>query len=497
MKTKIAWKTSALLLGFAVLLNGCGGGGGSDDDTEAPLQPGGQVQDGTRLQDSKTFVLPDPTAAEDYEAGPGGSASFAALSGLDSDRWTGVLNGAAYRIEVPRNWNGRLVMYAHGYEDSDQLTITMPPIRRYLIENGYAWAASSFSKNGYDVRAGVEDTNALASSFMTIAARNGRTLSAPTRTYIVGHSLGGHVAGAAIEQETLQTAINKYTYNGAVPMCGVMGDTELFNYFAAYQAAAQYLAGQGNFPIARFSEIRDDVEDELFDVYNILPNSKGRQLQDIVRNLTGGERPVFNQGFLLPEGTTPYLWDNFGTDGTIYGILNKSSFDTNRIVYQLDNDPALSAEEQALNASVQRLTAASDANPPRSDGLRWIPKINGQFSVPVVTLHSLGDNYVPFSMQQIYRARAEANGNGNLLVQRAIRAPGHCDFTVQEQEEAFQGMVAWAEGGAKPAGDDVLTPSTVADPDYGCTFTRSPDVTRDVAWPRAFVREAAAIPSCS
>src|SRR3954447_2750773 len=28
---------------------------------------------------------------------------------------TGIHSGAAYRIEVPDRWNGRLVVYAHGY----------------------------------------------------------------------------------------------------------------------------------------------------------------------------------------------------------------------------------------------------------------------------------------------------------------------------------------------------------------------------------------------
>ena len=43
----------------------------------------------------------------------------------------------------------------------------------------------------------------------------------------------------------------------------------------------------------------------------------------------------------------------------------------------------------------------------RRDGLRWIPQVNGIFRIPVVSLHTLGDLYVPFHMQQIFRERAE------------------------------------------------------------------------------------------
>src|SRR4051794_41099770 len=40
---------------------------------------------------------------------------FAALPGLPAQQLWGVHNGAAYRVEVPSNWNGKLVMWAHGF----------------------------------------------------------------------------------------------------------------------------------------------------------------------------------------------------------------------------------------------------------------------------------------------------------------------------------------------------------------------------------------------
>jgi hypothetical protein len=99
--------------------------------------------------------------------------------------------------------------------------------------------------------------------------------------------------------------------------------------------------------------------------------------------------------------------------------------------------------------------------------------VNGEFKVPVVSIHTLGDLFVPFSMQQVYRQRAAAKGNSSWLVQRAIRGASHCDFTVAEQAEAFDDMIKWERDGIKPAGDDVLTAATVASPTYGCTFTRN------------------------
>jgi hypothetical protein len=69
---------------------------------------------------------------------------FTALPGLDTDRHWGVHSGAGYRIEVPKNWNGRLVLWAHGYRGTTlELTVDNHPLRPFLIANGYAWAAST------------------------------------------------------------------------------------------------------------------------------------------------------------------------------------------------------------------------------------------------------------------------------------------------------------------------------------------------------------------
>lgn len=463
---RILRNTTGLAVLGSLLLVGCGGGGGGTGSAggsfSAPRVVVAETE--TRAQDARTFTVDTATLP------------FAALTGTTAvtDRWSGVLNGAGYRVEVPQNWNGKLVLYAHGYAGTGAaLGFTNPSIRRHLIENGYAWAASTYSKNYYDVRVGVEDTNTLARYFTAIAQQNGRPLAMPSKTYIIGHSMGGHIAAAAVEQETLQTAVNSYRYDGAVPMCGVHGDTELFDYFAAYQLAAQTLAGYGSTSFTAWPTIATNVRNAMFTTFSTTPTAQGLKLREAVKNLTGGQRPVFDIGY-ANTGLQTVVWGTFGGDGTINGILNKSPLDTNRFVYHLDATVgAQSAEEVAFNASIQKVTAVADANRLRTDGLRWIPKVNGQFSVPVVTLHTLGDMYVPFSMQQIYRARANANGSGNLLVQRAIRAPSHCDFTIAEQVDAFNAMVTWEQGGAKPAGDDVTTAATVASPTYGCTFTRN------------------------
>ena len=243
-QTQVRFKSRHVLtpLLAALALSACGG---SDND----LQP--SSAEAARPQDSRTFAPVVPTL--NALANPAG-----ATVAPDTDRWVGVNKGASYAIEVPKNWNGMLVMYAHGYAGTGpNLIAQTPAIRRHLISQGYAWAASSYSKNYYDVRAGVEDTNALALAFNDIARANGRALPAPSKTYIIGHSMGGHIAAAAVDEENIRTANNKVRYAGAVPMCGVLGDTELFDYFTAYQIAAQKEAGvpATSWPVTNWAEI--------------------------------------------------------------------------------------------------------------------------------------------------------------------------------------------------------------------------------------------------
>lgn len=382
---------------------------------------------------------------------------FDALPGTSTTRLWGVSGGAGYRIEVPDDWNGALVLYAHGFRGLGlELTVSNPRIRQYLVTHGYAWAASSYSTNGYDVRQGVKDTHGLGELFNGLVGR-------PARTYLTGHSMGGHITGVAIEQYP-------NAYAGALPMCGVMGDNELFDFFLDYNLVAEALAGvPGTFPFpadyltAVVPSIRAGLSaDGDPEHYPATLNANGQKLRGVVMNLSGGPRPGFAISFAV--------WANFlftvGTTGGTIGVAPGNVQDNWATLYQIDADPDLTADEVALNAEVLRV--ARDPQGRHPDGLANIPAIAGRLPIPVLSLHTIGDLFVPLSMEQIYAQRAAARGTSNLLVQRAIRDHRHCGFAVQEEEAAFAALVNWVTNGVKPAGDDILTPSAVADPKFGC-----------------------------
>jgi pimeloyl-ACP methyl ester carboxylesterase len=381
---------------------------------------------------------------------------FNALDGTSTTRLWGLHNdGAGFRIEVPDDWNGKLVLYAHGFRGTGlELTVSNPRIREYLVTNGYAWAASSYSKNGYDVKQGVKDTHALGELFKELVGE-------PTRTYITGHSMGGHITGVAIEQYPR-------AYAGALPMCGVMGDNELFDYFLDFNLVAQALAGvdaEFPFPADYLTAVVPGVQAALGSPYPFILNQFGARLRGVTQNISGGPRPAFETSFLV--------WGNFlftvGVTGGDIGVAPGNVQDNSDAVYQIDSDAALSAEEISLNAAVLRVSQDPQGRHP--DGLANIPPISGRLPIPVVSLHTIGDLFVPISMEQIYVRRAAAQGTAHRLVVRAIRDHGHCGFAVPEEVAAFTDLVNWVENGVAPAGDDILTPSVVAHPNFGCAFS--------------------------
>ncbi len=483
---------STALFTAAALLAGCGG---SDDRPYDPPYPG----EAARPHDERKFIA--------VEQSRGYTLAFKPLADTDAfyGRYRGIHGEAAYRIEVPHVWNGMLVMYAHGYAgEGEELTVSFPSLRQWLIDNGYAWAASSYSANYYDVRAGIEDTNKLANEFVKLVAAGGRTVSAPGKIYITGHSMGGHVAAAAVEEETYASAVNKVRYHGAVPMCAATGDVYQFEYLMNVTFAAQHLAAQSDESLALTARPAtnfdaDAINAILWDTVPTagrtgVPSEAGEILAGIVRNLSGGPRPAFEQGFRSAWFGT--VMSTGGRDGTVDGILAKDLTGNIGTVYQFDDDVELSAEERQFNSTILRVAGDPNANAPRRNGLRWIPLVNAEFQVPVVTLHGLGDPFVPFKHQQIYRQRAERNGSHHWLVQRAIRAPGHCDFALEEEVEAFKAMLQWEQQGVKPAGDDVLDPATVRAADYGCAFTRTPEAQEVDSFGVLLTARRADIPPC-
>jgi Tannase-like family of unknown function (DUF6351) len=362
------------------------------------------------------LVLATDPALSTAPAGDGGPVSR-----------RGTHAGGSYLIEVPAGWNGGLVIFAHGHNGTES-----SPLASHLAANGYAWAASSFRSGGYRPDLFLEDTLQVRDLFI-------REVGRPRWTIIHGQSMGGHIAISSLE-------LHPGVYQGALIECGVTDGVTVADLFLAYQAAAEYFAG-----VPLLDDMaRPDLAARVNELW--LPalgepghyTLRGDRFDSVVKHLFGGDLPLRLQGLRPRYVPNMILFRRTQTLGRAGSTLH--------IRYRID--PGLGVDEDELNREIRRFAPAAGARPRETAPVFAEP--TGRITVPVLTIHETGDARAPFSLEQAYRRRTLAAGTSHLLVQRAIRWPGHCSFDGEERERAFDDLVAWIERGVKPDGDDVL-----------------------------------------
>ncbi len=374
-----------------------------------------------------------------FDALPNAKALFGSRDGVFGGKY-------AYRIEVPTNWNGDLVMYAHGFKGMGaELRADLPPIRKWMIDNGFAWGSSSFSANGWAVRQGADDTKDLVDFFRS-------SVAIPKRVFIIGASMGGNVVSDSLgNYPTL--------YSGAMPICGVLTGLELFDYFLSYAAVGEYISGVSLIP-----NTGDPVAFFIQKYFGGLlpalgtPNAytaKGKQFDSVIKYLSGGERPYRTEGMLVETAPNVSFYSAWFSGGGL-GVINHNT--NTQVTTNVDTeyriDANLGLDAATLNKNIKRVAANPDAR--ILEGRYWYGIPSGRIYVPVMSYHTTGDAFVPVNMEISYRKKVEARGNGSLLVQRLVRRPKHCEFTESELIEGFSDLVKWVNTGTKPRGDDVF-----------------------------------------
>jgi len=130
-----------------------------------------------------------------------------------------------YVLRVPSQWNGSLVIGAHGGSGGNAVdrsgkvyatseTALDDVIGRYAFEKGFAYASIDRDGVGSSPEGVTITLDFVAQSKAEVAAKARR---APARTYLVGLSAGGGITRAIIEQRT-------HPVDGAVIIAGAGGD---------------------------------------------------------------------------------------------------------------------------------------------------------------------------------------------------------------------------------------------------------------------------------
>jgi pimeloyl-ACP methyl ester carboxylesterase len=377
-------------------------------------------------------ITPVPCPTQEWQPG---DPKFDALPGAKA--FFGSYDGGLYKIEIPDNWNGELVLYAHGFVSNAgaqgaALRVGNSPIREHQIKQGYAWAASSYRCNGYVPGQGLLDTMALTDLFTK--SNGGR---APQRVYLTGTSMGGHVTLLGMHEFPTSFA-------GGLAMCPA--GPELFDFFAATAAAAEVITGVQ----ANLDTIQADVA-KMNALLGKAPDytDKGRQLASVEIQISGGPRPFAMEG--LAAG------------GRFAGNINPAALAgsttpsnravmTTHIKYGIDEGLGLTAD--ALNKGARRKALDAEIRNPMGPYDELVP-FDGKLERPTLTMHGTGDLFVPIVLEQTLKRAVVAAGKESLLVQRIFRIAGHCGFSQPEMIKAFDDLAIWVHKGTRPEGDEV------------------------------------------
>jgi alpha-beta hydrolase superfamily lysophospholipase len=395
----------------------------------------------------------------------------------------GEIDGAKYRILLPKKWNGTLLLYSHGYRSPvsvppDYSPVTSKaepspgyndggvPLARNLLSKGYALAGSGWASNGWAVSDGVKANTDLYEFFA-------ETVGTPERVYAWGDSLGGLV--------TMETAeANPDWVSGAAPLCGVLGgvvpnfdlaldvqygirelidpDFQLTGYGSSDAASQQFVS-----TARKVLDAAADKEKQADLLALALLADAKLQTQSQDGSTTDSQVQAAAEAALIAlRFGTVARWDiEERYDGNI-----SDNTDTDYAARFSDEDRAL-LDEVGGSGTAERIIASleqgervsadkSAVRAARRDG----GEPSGTIEVPTLTLHTAADPLVAVQNQSLLR---DASGSTEDLEQLFTVAPptfpakpgapygaGHCNFTPDSRVGMIDLLDAWVRGGQAP-----------------------------------------------
>lgn len=244
--------------------------------------------------------------------------------------------GAPYSVALPAEWNGRLLLLAHGLRDeAEPLHAHLFPDRgltRALLAEGWVVALTGYRRNGVVVRDAITDLDNLR-------AHVARTHGRPQRTYLMGDSMGGLIVTRIAEMQPEH-------YDGAVAVGAALhiSDTGGPMTNRRPHRPLLYLSNQSelNGPLAYIEAARDAVVRPVLWLVrrdghvNVNTAERLAALAALVHWVEQGERPADHRDNTVPPVAVPSR-AVFSTDGTAEGRVTFVHPDTG--AFELDLQP--------------------------------------------------------------------------------------------------------------------------------------------------------------
>ncbi len=327
-------------------------------------------------------------------------------------------------------YNGILVVWAHGFQDAgtpvsipeDQLCTNGFCLPELINGLGFAFATNSYSKTGLAILQGQADILDLVNIF---AAQHGQ----PSKVYLVGASEGGLITALNLEQHA-------DVFSAGLAACGPIGDFQYqLNYFGDARVTFQYF-----FPGA--------IPGDPLDPPPALVANWSSYYDSIVKPIVFDPANRHRLDQWVAVARLPFDADNYlstvavsARDVLRYSVVNLHDAATTLGGFPFGNTLRWysgSDDDLLLNLAVQRVSADSAA----------VAEINahynttGVLSRPLITLHTLRDQQVPYAHEQIYALKTLISGS--LFTRHlpiTIDRFEHCNFTLEEAVFSFAVML--------------------------------------------------------
>jgi alpha-beta hydrolase superfamily lysophospholipase len=268
----------------------------------------------------------------------------------------------------------------------------------------------------------VDDVRELVAAFATAAHQ------APVHTYMTGASEGGIITTLLIERYPA-------LFSGGLAACGPIGDFQKqLNYWGDYRMLFDYFV-PGVLPtdvITVPQTVIDTWDTTYVPALTSLLAAEPMTAAQLVRTANAPIDPANPATTAVSTTLDVMRYNVFATNDGIQELGGVPFDNTHRWYHG-------STDDVRLNLLVQRVQETA----PAATIARY--QTSGNLTLPLVTLHTTGDDVIPFWHELLYAAKAHLSGLGRLTVV-PVASYGHCNFSIGQVLSAFALLVHQVTG---------------------------------------------------